>query len=115
MKQECSDCGVGFNCSSDQENKTCWCIAFPAIMPAEFEQNCRCPSCLAKAMADKIELAIQTQTLDEMLALARQYRGQTGLLEHVDYTIEAPDYVFSKWYHLKRGSCCGNGCRNCPY
>ncbi len=23
--------------------------------------------------------------------------------------------VFTATYLLKRGSCCGNGCRNCPY
>ena len=23
--------------------------------------------------------------------------------------------VFTEKYHLERGYCCGNGCRNCPY
>lgn len=23
--------------------------------------------------------------------------------------------VFTTAYHLKRGSCCGSGCRHCPY
>gem|GEM_PF-4131989 len=23
--------------------------------------------------------------------------------------------VFTKLYHLDRGSCCGNGCRHCPW
>jgi hypothetical protein len=23
--------------------------------------------------------------------------------------------VFTAAYHLKRGSCCGSGCRHCPY
>lgn len=23
--------------------------------------------------------------------------------------------VFTEMYHLKRGDCCKNGCRNCPY
>ena len=23
--------------------------------------------------------------------------------------------VFTKEYHLKRGHCCKNGCKNCPY
>ncbi len=38
-------------------------------------------------------------------------------------TNPAPDYyflpdgrmVFTESYHLKRGYCCGNGCRHCPY
>ena len=24
-------------------------------------------------------------------------------------------YVFTKWYHIKRGECCGKDCQNCPY
>jgi 2-iminoacetate synthase ThiH len=23
--------------------------------------------------------------------------------------------VFTEKYHLKKGSCCGNGCRHCPF
>lgn len=23
--------------------------------------------------------------------------------------------VFTEAYHLKRGECCGNGCRHCPF
>jgi hypothetical protein len=23
--------------------------------------------------------------------------------------------VMTDTYHIKRGSCCGNGCKNCPY
>ncbi|WP_185156029.1 DUF5522 domain-containing protein [Fulvivirga kasyanovii] len=31
------------------------------------------------------------------------------------YYIENGLYVFTKAYHLKRGYCCQNGCRHCPY
>jgi hypothetical protein len=24
-------------------------------------------------------------------------------------------FVFTREYHLKRGYCCKNGCRHCPY
>ena len=37
-------------------------------------------------------------------------------------TTEPPDFymenglvVYTAAYHLKRGSCCGSGCRHCPY
>ena len=33
----------------------------------------------------------------------------------VDYRVVNDLYVFSKWYHIKRGECCGNDCQNCPY
>ena len=32
-----------------------------------------------------------------------------------DYYLEGPNLVFTADYHLKRGSCCGSGCRHCPY
>jgi methylated-DNA-protein-cysteine methyltransferase-like protein len=31
------------------------------------------------------------------------------------YTDEAGRVVFTEAWHLKRGYCCGNGCRHCPY
>lgn len=35
--------------------------------------------------------------------------------EEPDYSIENGLLVFTAAYHLKRGSCCGSGCRHCPY
>jgi hypothetical protein len=32
-----------------------------------------------------------------------------------DYYMEGSTLVFTAAYHLKRGSCCGSGCRHCPY
>lgn len=38
------------------------------------------------------------------------------LIERVDfYYDESGLMVFTREYHLKRGYCCGNGCRHCPY
>jgi hypothetical protein len=36
-------------------------------------------------------------------------------LEAEDYYFEGPNLVFTAAYHLKRGFCCGSGCRHCPY
>jgi Family of unknown function (DUF5522) len=38
-----------------------------------------------------------------------------GPLEPEDYYYENGYLVFTAAYHLKRGSCCGSGCRHCPY
>lgn len=39
-----------------------------------------------------------------------------ALEEGVDYVIdEQGRFVFTREYHLKRGYCCGNNCKNCPY
>jgi len=32
-----------------------------------------------------------------------------------DYYFDGPLIVFTAAYHLKRGFCCGSGCRHCPY
>ena len=36
-------------------------------------------------------------------------------LEPEDFYFDGPNMVFTAAYHLKRGYCCGNGCRHCPY
>jgi hypothetical protein len=36
-------------------------------------------------------------------------------LDPEDYYFEGPLMVFTAAYHLKRGYCCGSGCRHCPY
>ena len=36
-------------------------------------------------------------------------------LDPEDYYFEGALMVFTAAYHLKRGSCCGSGCRHCPY
>lgn len=33
----------------------------------------------------------------------------------VDYVIENGRLVFTAAYLLRRGKCCGSGCRHCPY
>ena len=37
-------------------------------------------------------------------------------LEPEDFYYNEQGYrVFTKTYHLKRGYCCKNGCKHCPY
>jgi len=38
------------------------------------------------------------------------------LIEGRDYTVDERGLlVFTAAYLLRRGTCCGSGCRNCPY
>jgi hypothetical protein len=37
------------------------------------------------------------------------------LVEGIDYYLESGRWVFTAAYHLKRGYCCQNRCRHCPY
>ena len=36
-------------------------------------------------------------------------------VEGEDYYYDGPYVVFTEKYHLKRGYCCGSGCRHCPW
>ncbi|MBX6360028.1 DUF5522 domain-containing protein [Pseudacidobacterium ailaaui] len=40
---------------------------------------------------------------------------QSSLKKDVDYYMDGPFLVFTEAYHLKRGYCCGSGCRHCPW
>ena len=33
----------------------------------------------------------------------------------LDSYVEGPYKVFTEGFHLRRGSCCGSGCRHCPF
>lgn len=38
------------------------------------------------------------------------------LIEDVDYYLNEEGYVvLTEAYHLKKGYCCGNGCKHCPF
>tara|TARA_R110000744_G_scaffold223638_2_gene342384 strand:+ start:49 stop:261 length:213 start_codon:yes stop_codon:yes gene_type:complete len=36
-------------------------------------------------------------------------------LEQTDFYWEGGKMIMTEEYHTKRGSCCGNGCKHCPY
>lgn len=40
---------------------------------------------------------------------------QNNFTEGIDYYFENGLMVLTADFLLKRGYCCGNGCRNCPY
>jgi hypothetical protein len=41
--------------------------------------------------------------------------GGSEQLSPSSFYIEEGKYVFTEEFHKQRGSCCGNGCRHCPY
>jgi len=48
--------------------------------------------------------------------LPHQPRKKIPGLADEDYYYTAEGFVvFTEAYHLKRGYCCKNGCRHCPY
>jgi len=91
VSKNCSNCGAAFSCGANTEG--CWCEKFPPLTPVE-GSDCLCPDCLAAATAPP---------------------AQEALVEGGDYYVEGAAVVFTAAYHLRRGYCCGSGCRHCPY
>ncbi len=111
----CSECGAILVCGAASAGESCWCFAYPAAMAVDILQDCLCADCLGKVLQEKITEFVHTSSLQDVIAVARNYRGNDKLIHGIDYLIDNNNYVFTAWYHLKRGSCCGNGCKNCPY
>lgn len=44
-----------------------------------------------------------------------QQTGKTPLVEGDDFYCEGAAMVFTARYLARRGYCCENGCRHCPY
>ena len=40
---------------------------------------------------------------------------QFNRLQDGDFYLENGKMVLTKKYHIKRGSCCGSGCKHCPF
>jgi len=118
MEQTCALCKTILTCQPNLSSSPCWCMALPNIVSFDTNQaynQCLCKKCLAKKINKQIQSLYHSQNLDQLIEIAKPYRIKTELVEHIDYTIENDLYVFSAWYHLKRGRCCKNGCRHCPY
>lgn len=92
----CSRCGTSFACGPGEQAATCWCEELPAIDPLAENLDCMCRDCLGAETA-------------------KQRRDSKPLLEGEDYYHEGAAIVFTALYHKRRGYCCGNGCRHCPY
>jgi hypothetical protein len=120
MNKTCDRCQTSFDCSGCTTG-ACWCMDYPAIFScsttdaANGAKDCVCPQCLTAMTQAHI-----AQTIDQHIihttapAEALACQG-LPLIERLDYTIENGLWIFSRWFFLKRGECCGNACRNCPY
>lgn len=43
------------------------------------------------------------------------YNMKHEFIENIHYTMNGDRVVFTALFHIQRGQCCGNGCKNCPY
>jgi hypothetical protein len=58
-------------------------------------------------------LTSMNSTADQLSPLAS--RVECGDAAAAEFYFERGLMVFTEAHHLRRGHCCGNGCRHCPY
>lgn len=114
----CPICGAGNDCriaNGCTYKGACWCEA--AIIPAplqghltnEFQQRaCFCRECLRLLS----HYAAQNGSAELIVARVRAEQIQQSADSYLD---EMGHLVFTASFHLKRGYCCENGCRHCPF
>ena len=114
-QKKCSRCGDSFGCGLETGQEHCWCEHLPHVsLVANEDQDCLCPNCLPPAIET---LKRTSYTADEGAhpAVEKDVGAPYSLLEGVDYYSEGTAIVFTARYLLRRGYCCENRCRHCPY
>ncbi len=99
--QQPNDCQL---CTSSAYKGACWCArveipdALLALVPVESRNKaCICRECVTQFHRAKMNIAVSPK------------------IRPGDFYFETGRMVFTADYHLRRGYCCANGCRHCPY
>lgn len=115
MSTTCPRCQSNFSCEVENSHE-CWCTGFPNILEAEATVCCLCPACLKKELKVTIDAYVKEVKEGKRKNEAFRFvKHSKSLVEELDYYMENGLFVLTEWFHLKRGYCCGNGCRHCPY
>jgi len=111
MKQ-CPECQKQFECTSESG---CWCFNFPRLRQTDLSKKCLCPDCLLNRIAIEINHGYFYPESDELFFIRKLGISEKLILDIDYYFNEDSNFVFTKWYHLKKGYCCNNACKHCPY
>lgn len=103
----CPRCKQSFECKvGDVAN--CQCNIALHQKTKEFlrktHNDCLCAKCLME--------------VNHLVELTQMYPFPTQaemFIEGLHYYKENGKFVFTEFFHILRGSCCGSGCRHCPY
>jgi Family of unknown function (DUF5522) len=116
MQQICSACKAPMSCNVENI-VNCWCNDYPPILEVTDDDSCKCKDCLHASVIKKTIAISNEMTVTEALEKnwIKDLPKIKNVIEGIDYNLENGFYVFTKWFHLKRGYCCKNNCRNCGY
>jgi len=119
--EPCPLCGQDNGCRVAQGHLykgPCWCheIIVPGqllnhLAGDQLDPACFCRPCLETIAQLARELPDTASVLEEL----RRRRPAQPPADPEFYLDEFGHTVFTAAYHLKRGNCCDNGCRHCPY
>jgi hypothetical protein len=102
-------------CGSARLDENCWCSHMPHVQfVGNKNQDCFCPKCLREAIP-KLQCAITMAGGVFPEAREADVTRPNSLVEGEDYYLEGEALVFTALYHRRRGYCCENDCRHCPY
>ena len=122
--EQCPVCGRDNQCQLARGHLykgPCWCqeIVVPnqmlrTLAEGGFAQRCLCRSCL-EAVARLFRDREAAENAVAQIREAAIERRSSAEFEEDFYLDENGNTVFTANYHLKRGTCCQNGCRHCPF
>ena len=101
----------------------CWChqVIVPNHILTRLAEDTVDPACLCRSCLETIaQISRDLESTEEILTEVRKTilknrENKIGDTEPDFYLDEHGNTVFTAAYHLKRGNCCQNGCRHCPY
>ena len=121
--EQCPLCGSDNRCRVAKGHLykgPCWCheIIVPGHILNRLAADQMEPSCLCRPCLETVAQVSREQDDTEAVLIEVQ-----KIIAHRAPQPEEPDFyldeignvVFTAAYHLKRGNCCDNGCRHCPY
>jgi hypothetical protein len=118
--QRCPVCGGANECriaNGCLYKSPCWCetASIPPTVQRYFADLGLEPTCLCKTCLERLAQCVtESDSADAILARVRTETARAGFSAD-SYLDESGRTVFTAAYHLKRGYCCGNRCRHCPY
>lgn len=106
MQKTCQRCGSAFSClANDIAHCACSSIQLSSETKtylAKTKYDCLCNSCLNE-LNQMLEMIVQESS------------SSASMIEGLDFYYEGPYKVMTEYFHIKRGYCCGSGCRHCAY
>jgi len=121
--EQCPLCGGDNQCRVAKGHLykgPCWChqVIVPGPVLNRLAADAIEPACVCRPCLETVaRVARECDGIETILTEVRRViRPKASTVLEEDFYLDADgNTVFTAAYHLKRGNCCGNGCRHCPY